>query len=161
MCVQAADLPRWSVAGGWSGMRLQSGPLGLPEVSQMCTLPHLVGCLPQMVGLGGSRAEDVALILPCLRWQLSHGSLRSAGALQERQRNINIGFSPSDATMFCLDCGCIFATLRCLAAASQRLFISAAEKFLIMIWPKSYHGKAVQKKAYCIYWVLNSIGLKV
>lgn len=102
---------------------------GLPEVSQTGALPHLVGCLPQMVGLGGSRAEDVALILPCLRRELRHGSLRSAGALQERQRNINSGFSPGDATVFCLDCRCILRHSDCLAAASQRLFISAPEKF--------------------------------
>lgn len=35
-------------------------PAGLPAVSGTGALPHLVGCLPQMVGLGGSRAEDVA-----------------------------------------------------------------------------------------------------
>lgn len=86
------------------GCGSKSCPLGLPEVSQTNPLPHLFGCLPQMVGLGGSR---VALILPCLCLELRHGSLRTAGALQERQRNINSGFSPSGATVFCLDCRCI------------------------------------------------------
>lgn len=33
-----------------------------PEVSQTGVLPHLVRCLPQMVGLGGSHVEDVTLI---------------------------------------------------------------------------------------------------
>lgn len=86
------------------GCGSKSGSLELPEVSQTIPLPHLFGCLPQMVGLGGSR---VALILPCLCMELRHESLRSAAAMQEQQRNINSGFSPSDATVFCLDCGCI------------------------------------------------------
>lgn len=136
VCTPAADLQTPAVASGWSGMLLQSGPLGLPEVSQTCTLPHLVGCLPQMVGLGGSHVEDVALILPCLRWELRHGSLRSAGALQERQRNINSGFSLSDATMFCLDCRCILRH----SPVSTSLYLSCS-KVLIMMPPKSYHGE--------------------
>lgn len=138
VCTQAADLQTPPVASGWSGMRLQSGPLGLPEVSQTCTLPHLVGCLPQMVGLGGSRVEDVALIPPCLRWELRHGSLRTASAKQERQRNINSGFSPSDATMFCVDCRCILrhspVWLPPLNVSLSQLLKSSEHDMTRMLW---------------------------
>lgn len=41
----------------WGGRRRRA-----PEVSQTGVLPHLVRCLPQMVGLGGSHVEDVTLI---------------------------------------------------------------------------------------------------
>lgn len=100
---------------------------GLPEVSQTGASPHLVGCLPQMVGLGGSRAEDVALILPCLGRELRHGSLRGAGALQERQREI----STAAFRRAMPQCFAWIAGVFCDAPLSgcQRLFISAPENF--------------------------------
>lgn len=102
---------------------------GLPEVSQMGALPHLVGCLPQMVGLGGSRAEDVALILPCLQLgtqtRVPPQCRRPAGAAEKYQQRLFAGRCHSVLPGLQV----YFATLPCLAAASQRLFISAPEKF--------------------------------
>lgn len=48
--------------------RVRRRSLCVPEVSQTGVLPHLVLCLPQMVGLGSSHVEDMTLIHRAFTW---------------------------------------------------------------------------------------------
>lgn len=53
---------------GSSSPVLRRRSLCVPEVSQTGVLPHLVLCLPQMVGLGSSHVEDMVLIRRAFTW---------------------------------------------------------------------------------------------
>ena len=60
--------------------------LCVPEVSQTGVLPHLVLCLPQMVGLGGSHVEDMTLIHRAFTWHSDTALCNTSALLKVEQR---------------------------------------------------------------------------
>lgn len=126
----------------------KSVPLGLPEVSQTSPLPHLFGCLPQMVGLGGSRAP---LILPCLCLELRHGSLCRSG------REISTAALHRVMPQCFAWIAGVFSDTPLSDCPLLASFYLGCWKVLIVIWPKSCHDKT--NNAHHIY-VQNSRGVK-
>lgn len=59
------------------------------EVSQTGVLPHLVLCLPQMVGLGGSHVEDMTVIRSASSWQSDTNSAKGRATPCRNVRNTN------------------------------------------------------------------------
>lgn len=71
----------------WPSGELKEESVCTPEVFHAGLLPHLVPCLPQMVGLEGSHVEDAALIhaasaSPPLPWRKSN-ALTERGSILE------------------------------------------------------------------------------
>lgn len=113
---------------------LRRRSLCVPEVSQTGVLPHLVLCLPQMVGLGSSHVEDMTLIHRAFTWHSDTVLCNTSALLKEEQRpkrntgNINsiLRLSECDTAIFSQPCGVQFALRRRVAGAFVVLFCLAA-----------------------------------
>lgn len=77
---------RSSVLAESSSPVLSRRSLCAPEVSQTGVLPHLVLCLPQMVGLGSSHVEDMTLIHHLFTWHSDTVLCYTSALLKEEQR---------------------------------------------------------------------------
>lgn len=123
-----------SMLVGSSSPMLSRRSFCVPEVSQTGVLPHLVLCLPQMVGLGSSHVVDMTLIHHAFTWH-SDMVLCNTSALRKEERhpqgiqkNINriLRLSECGTAIVWQPCGVQFAPWRRVAGAFVRLFCLAA-----------------------------------